>query len=359
MPPIPTTFDTDASALLQAIERRQNDLSTFQLPRLRTCTAPLVTQQAWAAEVREDIERLAKQIEDLGVLVDDQRTESARKELRTRADEHLRVLEDLRKDSRAAVLASKRAIDAQSRSQREELLRSPAVREKKGSSNEKVTEDLVMKANNDVTEALQRTIGLMQKELERGVLSTQLLESSTSTLASTSDTHSALELVLGTSRQLVAALEQTDWLDRVVIVAALVFFALVVLFVLKQRILDRGVRIAFWWTRFLPSAGSWAGAGAGAAGPSVGDRLGVVMGAEKGAGVLASVSASAASVAASSTLAAVTALAASQHQAGAVLSAETGTGTENVLLSTGTPESEPWTADPLATSTTLPEHVEL
>lgn len=32
-----------------------------------------------------------------------------------------------------------------------------------------------MKASNDVTEALQRTIGLMQKELEQSVLSAQLL----------------------------------------------------------------------------------------------------------------------------------------------------------------------------------------
>lgn len=32
-----------------------------------------------------------------------------------------------------------------------------------------------MKANNDVTEALRRTINLMQGELERSVLSTQLL----------------------------------------------------------------------------------------------------------------------------------------------------------------------------------------
>ena len=32
-----------------------------------------------------------------------------------------------------------------------------------------------MKANNDVTEALQRTIVLMQGELEKSVLSTQLL----------------------------------------------------------------------------------------------------------------------------------------------------------------------------------------
>lgn len=44
----------------------------------------------------------------------------------------------LRKDMRAAVLASKRAIDAQQVSRREELLRSSAVREKQ-TLNEKVT----------------------------------------------------------------------------------------------------------------------------------------------------------------------------------------------------------------------------
>ena len=36
-------------------------------------------------------------------------------------------------------------------------------------------EDALMTANNNVTEALQRTLGLMQGELEKSVLSTQLL----------------------------------------------------------------------------------------------------------------------------------------------------------------------------------------
>lgn len=67
MAPIPTTFDTDAQALLEAIERRQNDLSTFQIPRLQACTGPLATQQGWAAEVRDDIEQLAKQVEVSGL----------------------------------------------------------------------------------------------------------------------------------------------------------------------------------------------------------------------------------------------------------------------------------------------------
>lgn len=63
MAPIPTTFDAETQALLEAVEQRQNDLSMFQIPRLRACTGPLATQQAWAAEVREDIEQLSKQVE--------------------------------------------------------------------------------------------------------------------------------------------------------------------------------------------------------------------------------------------------------------------------------------------------------
>jgi protein transport protein SEC20 len=57
--------------------------------------------------------------------------------------------------------------------------------------------------------------------------------------------------LLGSSKQLVTALEKADWLDRILIFAGLAFFILVVLFILKQRVLDRGLRVAFWWTRFL------------------------------------------------------------------------------------------------------------
>lgn len=57
---------------------------------------------------------------------------------------------------------------------------------------------------------------------------------------------------MDTSRQLITALEKADWLDRLLILSGLAFFLLVVLFILKQRIVDRGLRIAFWWTRFLP-----------------------------------------------------------------------------------------------------------
>ncbi|KAG1805604.1 Sec20-domain-containing protein [Suillus variegatus] len=257
MPPIPTTIDGETHSLIESIERHHNDLSSFQIPRLRACTGPLTTQQACAAEVREDIEGLARQIEELDVLVDDHRTERARRELRRKVEFFRDSLMSLRKDARAAILASKHAIDSKSRSQREELLRSPAVLPKStSSSSEKITDDVLMKANHDVTEALQRTMGLMQKELERSVLSCQVLESSTATIQSVSTTHDKLDLILGTSKQLITALEKTDWIDRILIIAGLVFFGLVVLFILKQRIIDRGLRIAFFWTRLLPSSTS-------------------------------------------------------------------------------------------------------
>ncbi|KAG1716825.1 hypothetical protein ID866_347, partial [Astraeus odoratus] len=259
MAPLPTALDSESLALVDAIERRLHDLSTFQIPRLRTCTGPLATQQIWAAEIREDIDRLGKQIEELDILVDDQRTERARKELRLRVETLRDTLNELRKDSRAALLASKRAIDAQRRSQREELLALPSTVNEKGSSTPgsgKTAEDALMKATNNVTEALQRTMGLMQKELERSVLSAQLLESSTATLHSTSQTHDNLSLLVGSSRQLISALEQTDTLDRLLITAALVFFVLVVLFILEQRVLEKSLRITFWWTRFV-SLPSW------------------------------------------------------------------------------------------------------
>lgn len=55
-----------------------------------------------------------------------------------------------------------------------------------------------------------------------------------------------------TSKHLITALEKSDWLDRMLIFAGLIFFVLVVLFILKQRLVDRGLRIALWWTRFVP-----------------------------------------------------------------------------------------------------------
>ena len=79
-------------------------------------------------------------------------------------------------------------------------------------------------------------------------------DQSTAALKSTSSTHDVLDSLMVTSKHLITALEKSDWLDRMLIFAALLFFVLVVLFILKQRLIDRSLRIAFFWTRFLPSS---------------------------------------------------------------------------------------------------------
>ncbi|KAG6901599.1 hypothetical protein C0995_010160 [Termitomyces sp. Mi166 len=253
MAPIPVVFTDETSQSISAAKRRQNDLVDFQIPRLRSCQGPLSLQQNLAAELREDIDSFARQVEALELSIGDQRGEKNRAELRRIVDEFQSDLVKLRRDSRAALLISKRAIDSQKGSQREELLASSAVTEK-ANSNEKVTfsGDALMKASDNVTEALRRTIGLMQSELERSVLSSQMLDASTASLHATSSTHDTLTNFMGTSKQLITALEKSDWIDRVLIISAFVFFLLVVLFIIKQRVVDRGLRMAFWWTRFLP-----------------------------------------------------------------------------------------------------------
>lgn len=63
MPPIPNTLDEEALQLVLSLERRQEDLSEFQVPRLRSCTGPLSLQQNLAAELREDIDNFSRQVE--------------------------------------------------------------------------------------------------------------------------------------------------------------------------------------------------------------------------------------------------------------------------------------------------------
>lgn len=182
---------------------------------------------------------------------------------------HPEDIHSIRTDGRIALLTSKRNIESRSKSNRDELLSSNVAKEE-GAFNEKssyvfrstsylytsywvtCSDDVLMKANSDVTDALRRTIALMQTELERSVLTTQMLESSTASLRSTSLQHDTFSSVMSTSKQLMIALEKADWLDRMLILSGFFFFALVVLFILKQRVVDRGLRIAFWWTRFLP-----------------------------------------------------------------------------------------------------------
>jgi len=63
MPPLPSSLDQESLALIDQVERRKTDLNDYQLPRLRNCQGPLSVQQDLAAELREDIDTFASQVE--------------------------------------------------------------------------------------------------------------------------------------------------------------------------------------------------------------------------------------------------------------------------------------------------------
>ena len=63
MPPLPSTLPQETTDLISSTRRHQTDLLEFQIPRLRSCTGPLSTQQNLWAEIREDIEAYARQVE--------------------------------------------------------------------------------------------------------------------------------------------------------------------------------------------------------------------------------------------------------------------------------------------------------
>ncbi|GAW08923.1 Sec20-domain-containing protein [Lentinula edodes] len=235
MPPLSPIFTPEAAQVISSIRRRELDISNVQIPRLKTCLGPLSLQHKLSTELREDIDVFARQIETLDAMVDDQKGSKSRRELRVLADEFNQTLSK-------TIVPLCYSQSAQSIPQTD--------------VNEKVTEDAVMQANNDVTEALQRTLSLMQGELERSVLTTQMLDSSISTLRATSSTHDVLSNAMDASKQLITALQKSDRMDRLLIFFGLILFFLSVSIVLKERVLDRSVRLAFWWTRFLPSGKS-------------------------------------------------------------------------------------------------------
>ncbi|KAF9511987.1 hypothetical protein BS47DRAFT_1128438 [Hydnum rufescens UP504] len=253
-PPMDSLFE-EAKGKLAQLDKRLNDAQSFQIPRLRDHTGSLPLQQRYGGELRDDIESCRRELQILEAFVDDIVRENDRKVIYDELDILISKVEQLKKAYRSALLTSKRAIDAQVRSHRDELMQSSAISSTPEPSRNKgpgTSEDALMNANAAVTDTLRRTTQLMHQEIERSVLSTQMLEESTRTLSMTSDLYTMFGSLMDTSKTLVTALEKSDWLDRLLILSSLAFFLLVVAYILKKRIIDKGIWLAFWWIKYLP-----------------------------------------------------------------------------------------------------------
>lgn len=65
--------------------------------------------------------------------------------------------------------------------------------------------------------------------------------------------YSAFGTLLTTSKTLVTALERSDTLDRILIGASILLFCLVAAYIVKKRVIDKGLWLAFWWVKYLPA----------------------------------------------------------------------------------------------------------
>jgi protein transport protein SEC20 len=258
MPPIPATevqfSDPEVIHALETLQQRDAYLTNNSIPHLSAlspASTPLREQQRLAQELREDLEDYGRRVELLEQLVEDLDTEKERRRGRDVVLQWADRFANLKKDARAALLASKKAIDEHARSRRDELLGSTVYSQEKRP--DESTDDALMRTTASLTEALRRTEARLKSELDRSVLSTQLLTSQTSTLKQASNEHSRLTYLLDTSKNLITALEKTDWLDRMLIMAALALFLLTCAWIIKVRVFDRAVKIAFWWVKYMPS----------------------------------------------------------------------------------------------------------
>ncbi|WVQ81903.1 hypothetical protein IAT38_004030 [Cryptococcus sp. DSM 104549] len=261
--PLPPSLEP----ILLSLPRRLADLQTFQLPRLQSCTGPADLHAELVDEMRGDMEGVRYNLEVLRETTESL-SEREKASVTPQVDQLEQEYLDLKRAYRQAMLTSQRNI-ASRRSRIHDLARKDKPDEivadagagststsapggEKGKTTAQARsaadfgmggDDELQTKTNEVTTALRRTTALMQTELERSVLSVQMLETSTQTLTLTNALHTRYTALLQTGTQLVRALEKADTLDRILILSALLFFLLVVGFILKRRVLDRTVGV--------------------------------------------------------------------------------------------------------------------
>ncbi|KAI5478449.1 Sec20 family protein [Pseudohyphozyma bogoriensis] len=257
----PVILPQELLDLVASIGRRTRDLDEFQLPQLAACTGPLSLHEQLGSDVRSEIAGIKRDLEELKLQVDDLDKARDRRAGIGHVEKVQTTLTSLTQAYRDAVLASKREMDAiAAMSPRDQLFLSTSSSKGRAPKTETFAspDDALMSATADVTEGLRRTMQLMQQELDKSLVSNEILEASTATMQMTSDQYSTFSTLLETSKALIKTLEQADFLDRLIILFAFIFFGLCCAFIIKRRILDKGLRVAGALTRAVARGGSGA-----------------------------------------------------------------------------------------------------
>ncbi|PLW21886.1 hypothetical protein PCANC_01848 [Puccinia coronata f. sp. avenae] len=234
------SFPPELGELLARIRASIALVDAEQLTQLAN-DRPL-TQDAFnsiTSQIKQELHRVDNNLEELELLADECEDESTRSNALKIVEEHRKDAVRLRSSFRMTSLEAKRALSNTTfQSSRAELLSGATTKPRPSN-----TEDALMTASSDVTQSLRNTLEIMRQELDRSVMSTHLLEQQTATLQLTSDQYMTFGELMKTSRALISSLQRADLMDRILLSGALLFFGLVCMYILKKRILDRGVSL--------------------------------------------------------------------------------------------------------------------
>ncbi|KAH9807095.1 Sec20-domain-containing protein [Melampsora americana] len=245
--PLPSDLQTLIISILASLDHIESHL----IPSILSSTTS-EDFETHATFGRDEFTYLDRKLDDAEVLgdecEDDNQCAQALDKIRELRERSARLRIKLRTTS----LETKRKIASSSLiKSRSELLKQSTIT-KPDRSRSSNPDEALMSASTDVAESLKSTLNLMKQELDRSVLSTQMLEQQTKTLNLTSNQYITFSDLLTTSRQLITSIQRADVLDRLILGAALAFFMLVCLYILKKRILDRGLSLISTVSRIKP-----------------------------------------------------------------------------------------------------------
>ncbi|KAG0337515.1 hypothetical protein BG000_005307 [Podila horticola] len=263
MPPINApVLPRPVQTQIDALRKQYHGLDSL-IARLKNLSGgTLAVQQELARNAREESKAIESKIEvcnteqkNLRLLSDEQDKEADRAMILLMLEKIESQFKQQQQSLRQAILTSKQAIDKEAKSERELLLKGTksAIElseiRRRGASKGNAGE-YMLSTSKEQNESLNRTLQLMQQEVERTAHSAKVIDESSRTLRSTVKEYQTYEEVLKQGKNLIAKLSQADWMDRLLIGFGLLVFSLVVMYILKKRIADRGFSLLGYF--FMP-----------------------------------------------------------------------------------------------------------
>ncbi|KAF9437383.1 hypothetical protein BGZ76_000918 [Entomortierella beljakovae] len=248
MPPIPPTLPRPIQTQIDTLRKEYQSLENL-INRLKNITGgTLSIQQELVRNAREESKAIEAKIDELRALSDEQDRESDRTLILTMLEKIEAQFKSQQQSLRQAILTSKQAIDREAKSERELLFSgsksaielSQLRRRGAGDTN---SSEYLLNTSKDVNASLGRTLELMQQEVERTAHSAKTIDESSKTLKATVNEYQTYDEVLKRGKNLITKLNKADLMDRLLIGFGLLVFCLVVAYILKKRIADRGVSL--------------------------------------------------------------------------------------------------------------------